>query len=180
MSVTLGGLPLDGFQRCPGHGFSKRDIPIAHFWLERQPPLGVPDSNLKNNVSHIGHPGLGTTSHYFDPRPPKHPARAAAILSTHVDVRPQTQDLVVRTRPDSSSVYWIRHGVVVLKEELPVDENSVSVALFICADDIKSDLTGFGVAKTEKDHTFSEVCHQLNKKLNNSEVDLELIDRAIV
>lgn len=176
LRVFLDGRRIDGFQRVSSHGFSSSNHPVRMFWLKGRPALKIPPATLENSGHFAGHSKLEALTHFFDSRPPDREVRAAALLSAHAYYQ-SGKNGGWRIPQSKSVLYWIRHGVVVQKEEFSLPAGSVSMAVFATCDHIKTDITGFGLEENHKQSDLVEICAGLNQQLNADRLDLVVHDR---
>ena len=174
--VHLDGLRLDGFQRCPSHGFSERTHPLKMFWLEGEPALEVPPGSYENPDLFQGQKELRKLVEQFDSRPAFEGSRAAAVVSAHA-YYVSGEHGGWETPEHTSCLYWVKHGVIVQKEEFVIEKSCISAAVFINADDIRTDLTGLSLDIEVSSERRSEVCRELGTLLKAWQPDLALIDR---
>lgn len=174
--VSVDGLPIEGFQRVPNHGFSSENHPIKMIWLQGEPGLAIPPSTQDNLGHFLGTEKLRGLTHYFDSRPTVKPVRAAALVSAHAYYY-SGKNSEWRTPTRRSVIYWIRHGVVIQKEAFDFPALCVSMAVFASCEHIATDVTGFGLEERAKEQALAEICKGLDSAFTVSDLDLELHDR---
>lgn len=176
MEILVDGRRLDGFHLYPGHGFSKKDLPLKMFWLWGRPELGVPVSNRDNDFTYAGDPKLAVLSIGFEAKPTCHPAYAVAMVSAHAHDTGGRQEHWA-TEPRESLLLWVRHGVVVQRERFAFPADCLSLAIFVNADDIRTDITGFGLDENATKERLQKVMADLTPLLHDWKPDLSLVDR---
>ena len=174
--VSIDGLPIEGFQRVPGHGFSAKNHPVRMLWVDGEPSLKIPPSTLDNLGHFSGNSKLSGLTQFFDSCPLRLPVKGAALISAHAYYQ-GGKNGGWRTPKRKSVIYWIRHGVVVQKEEFQIQPSSVSMAVFAPCDDIATDITGFGLEEEAKSRALAEICQGIDEVFDVSALDLELHDR---
>ena len=116
----------------------------------------------------------------FEHQPPKGPVEGAVVLAVHVSTGHEHAsaggDTLWTTHKQASLIYWIREGVTLRQEKLPWGSMSASVALILSADNIRSDLTGFGLEEEELKARRRHYLEELNKGLKLLEWDPHLTD----
>lgn len=173
LAVTVDGRNIDGFQRVPNHGFSSENHPVKMFWVKGEPPLPIPPSTRDNRGRFMGQSKLEGLTEFFESRPPAEPIRAAALLSAHAYYQ-SGKNGGWRTPERKSVIYWIRHGVVIQKEEFHITPRCVSLAVFASCDHIATDITGFGLEEETKQKTMAAICQDIDRQYDLAEMDIEL------
>ncbi len=72
------------------------------------------------------------------------------MVSLHVGPKNQGRSLVWEMRSEHSHVNWVCDGVVVHQEKLPVPPQSASLALFLNANGLETDLTTMRLRQTSE------------------------------
>ena len=177
LEVSLDGRRIDGFYRCPGHGFSRSEHPLCLIWLEGEPALGIPPCHQFSEDLYCGDAKLRKLSDQFVGFAPDRPVRGAALLSGHARYVSSGKNGSWCTFDRESVLYWIRHGVVIQKELFTFKKTTVSLALFVNADDIRTDFSGFGLDETAAQQRRTSVYRQLESQWLQKPIDLTLVDR---
>jgi len=149
--LRVDGRRLDNLLACPGHGLSASSYPVKLGFARGQlPALSVPPGTLEGPA-----PTAGAHQHMqrvFDARleVPRSVA-AACLVSAHASREKSGREYEWRSRRTSSVLYWVLDGVVI-SQETPgrfESDTAVSCAVFVSADGLGLDLTGFEIRRDE-------------------------------
>jgi hypothetical protein len=176
IEIRVDGLRLDGFHKCPENSFSERDLPLKMFWLPGEPELPVPPSNRDNLYSYIGHQKLQVLGQEFSAAPTCSPVSSAALVCAHV-YHDSEDYRGWRTTERHSFLFWVKSGVVIQKEKFSFPKGCLSVALFVSAEGLRTDFTGFGLDESESLERKRQVCGDLMALLEAWQPVLSLVDR---
>ena len=180
--VVFDGLRVDGLHRNPTNGFSSQARPFQILWFQgkEEEVLSLPPSHMERWAEPYPFSPARSMSGNFEHRPPKGPVEGAVILAAHVSTGHEHSggggDTLWTTHRQSSQVYWIREGVTLRGETLPLGTMAVSAVLILSADSLRSDLTGFGLEETGLDERRRHYLRQLNDGLKLLKWDPELAD----
>lgn len=142
--ITLDGRRLDGILRTGALTWSARKKPIRAAGLEipgdDDPPFSI-CPGFANRVFTLNEPSQGAASEDEEQRL----SEAYFVLS--LTTGRSRQHALERTR--RCFVCWVRDGVVVEEELLGCATHSLGLRVYVCANDIGSDLTGFQLSKNQ-------------------------------
>lgn len=158
LPIYFDGLQVSSLGNCPSHEVSKESVPISVLWSRSRLPLWLPpgmslDALRKSRreefrgLQEFREGVLGGL---------ELPSRLStlAIVSAHVTAPSEDGESDWSIQKGRSVAYWIDDGVVVHTENLPLEEQAVSMALMLSAEGLKKDLTTFapldGPAKLER------------------------------
>ena len=178
--LSLDGRRIDALQACPSHGLTAGSYPACLLLARGTPPyLPAPQASFGKFVSkETTHGGLNKLLQSVD-KPPD--SCAAMLISLHVRQVTENKSTVWKHEPQTHIFYWVRHGVVVDRQPITeLEESSVSCAVFASADDLRSDLTGFRVARdSDTLARQKQIYAALADKVEAAELSLKsLVDRS--
>lgn len=180
--LIVDGRRLDGFQFCPTHGWNRLNFPLALQFLEADlPPLPVPPGTLgkltTEDMRKVKGMGLSdATTALFEFLPHIEETGVAMLLTAHVKAAGVKN---FEARPERSLCYWIQDGAVVDSTRLRLVDSRCSVALFLNADELKTDLSSLKLAESEQTkERFTFACRSasaalVSLSLENLEVMVE-------
>lgn len=180
--VVFDGSRVDGLHLNPSNGFSSHARPFQILWFQGEDgkTLALPPSQEERWAEPYPHSPARFISSNFEHQPPKGPVEGAVVLAVHLSTGHEHAnaggDTLWTTHKQASLIYWVREGVVLRQEKLPWGTMSVSVALILSADSLRSDLTGFGLEEDALGERRLHYLSQLNCALKNLEWDPELAD----
>lgn len=140
---------LDALQACPGYGMSKASYPVyLGFLAAEMPDLTIPPATL--GEYRPAQPGDSTVSKVFhnQARLPAH-VGVACLITAHLRQVERNRSLVWETYQNHSTLFWVRDGVVVDRDHLGLGTGSISCALFASAEGLRTDISGFQLARDE-------------------------------
>lgn len=179
LEVRLNGRRMDGFQFCPGHGFSDYDHPIGIHYLKLPGfhDLKVPPGSRENlRAPTHAHPRLRPLSQDFQSRPPATRVQAAALFSAHCHYQ-SGRNGGWRVEARACILCWVRYGVVVQREVFSLPPGSVSLAIFLDADQLATDATGFHIREEDAAPLRDAVCRELTPLLRVQSLRNPLVNR---
>ena len=179
--VVFDGLRIDGLHRNPTNGFSSKARPFQILWFQGEEELlALPPAQEERWAEPYPQSPARFLSGNFESLAPRGPVEGAVILAAHVSTGHEHAggggDTMWATPRQSSKVYWIREGVTLRREKLPLGSLAVSAALILSADGLRSDLTGFGLEEAGLEERRRHYLRQLNDGLRILEWDPELAD----
>lgn len=179
--LTLDGRRLDGLQYCPSHGWTDLNFPLAVAQAQTDnPPLPIPSGTWRERYSQEWKQaqGLGLSSAtlaVFRRLPRFKEAPLIALIAAHVQVAGINN---FKPRAGGSLSYWVSDGVIVDERALEAPAAACSVAVFLSASGLRTDLSGLALAQSqEADQRLSAACRALSSQLEV--LDLQnLVDTA--
>jgi len=141
---------LDGIHLCPTHGWTGDSFPFYMTFLELDSRVRVPPGTF-DNLQASGKkdaisPGLHVMSvSALESLTQTTEAGAILLVAAHASQATSRRYSKWETRRSPSVCYWIRDGAVVDSNILDVPNKACSVALFLDADDLQSDISGLAV-----------------------------------
>ena len=160
--LILDGRRLDTLLHCPTHGVTRESAPLAlGFPPSLMPELALPPGTFENlekgSSWSLGaladRSGLRSYAHELGAGlKPSRSAGLAYILSSHwwvnhlhsTSFRPESR------RKEHPTIYWVQDGVVVQKERIWNGSSHCSLAIFVNAEGLRTDLTTIRLARTEE------------------------------
>lgn len=143
--IRVDGLQIDGPLRSSLYNSTDRYRPLlvggVKVESDGEPPLPLPQSFGEKHLSLLTHPQRALRS-YGDS---KNDYAAAFLVGWHI---PRILGEYEYPHRRFSSVHWVRHGVIVESKKLPVQTFGLGCQIFLNADGLKSDLTGFQLVET--------------------------------
>lgn len=150
---------LDGIHLCPTHGWTGDSFPFYLSFLQMNARVRVPPGTF-DNLQAAGKkdaisPGLHVMSvAALESLKQTNGAGAIMLVAAHASRATSRRYSKWETRSSPSVCYWIRDGAVVDSNIMDVPNKACSVALFLDADDLQSDISGLAVvadaAKAER------------------------------
>ncbi|MCA9792723.1 MAG: hypothetical protein KC910_13040 [Candidatus Eremiobacteraeota bacterium] len=128
---------LDGLAHCPSHGYTSTSHPLA-LTLSRAdlPPLRLSRGSLEQT------PPSGALPLELPAWPASGETGVAWLMTAHFGRNDHGMFQTVRQR---CLLYWVQDGVVTTRDDLPQPVDCVSVALFVSAQGLATDISGFGL-----------------------------------
>jgi hypothetical protein len=155
--LLLDGRRLDGFQLCPTHGWRGGSFPFFLSFLdEAEGTVRIPPGTFENlraaEKKDAVSPGLHVMSvEALKNLQKKSDCPGVMMLAAHASKALSRRYSKWETRKAPSVCYWVRDGVVVDSDIIDVPNSACSVALFLDADDLRTDISGLAlVADTAK------------------------------
>lgn len=169
--LIVDGRRLDGLQFCPTHGWNRLNFPLAvNFSEAKLPKLRVPPGTLKKLTTEEMREakGLGlsdATTALFESLPHIEETELALLLTAHVQTKGVKN---FEPRSEKSVCYWVQDGAVVDSTQIPLVRSCCSVALFINADSLQTDLTSLKLAnRSETQARFTQACQAASLALRS-------------
>lgn len=163
--LCVDGRRADSLYRCPTHGQTHQDFPLAvGFATAELPPLPVPPGTYEeypkrphpnaiavtNNSDSTGDGISSISKHTFENLERVGKAPAPFILTAHLEWSRSGDAYRWEERPTLPRVYWVQDGVVVDQQPITNRYVSCSCAVFLNADGLNTDLTSFHLADSEE------------------------------
>ena len=142
--VMVDNRPISGWGNSETHGYGahRNPLKIAGFDIGGPPILPPPESSEKTMEQHDK---LRPLSHGFKHQMLHEPQSVVVLLTAHGGLYQGGKSSTWRSDPAASELFWVKDGVVTQREKLNLSERCVSLAIHVCADDIPTDITGFGL-----------------------------------
>ncbi len=187
--LWLDGRRLDGIPHCPGHGLERNQWPLSLRLLKVDGPrFRLPPADSLALAMKGRRPGLwagmgldGVTDELGSLVTSPETA-ALMLLTAHLDPSATSHN---QTRPPDyltpspSYIFWVRHGAVVEVEPISKAAAGVSVALFLNAEGIETDLSSFAPRRgAEKSRRFNAGKAGVKKALKSFLVPTEQIKQS--
>lgn len=138
--LLVDGRRLDALQRCPRHGWERLHHPLFLGFAETE----IPDLSLPPFTFDFREGALrkGIPDGLLQELPRRDAASLACQVSFH---RKQSLAEGCWPAPTASQVHWVSDGVVVLSEKLPLNATACAMGLYLSAEGLVTDATGFGL-----------------------------------
>lgn len=171
--LWLDGRRLDGFHLCPTHGWTGNSFPFYLSFLD-----GI-DGGLRIGSGTYGNlkaadkedalsPGLHVMSvRALGALRKRTSCGGVMMLSAHASKAVSRRYSKWETRIMPSICYWIRDGVVVEGNDIEVLDCACSVALFLGADDLQTDISGLALVDANKASRLVEGARRTKNELEN-------------
>ena len=142
--IVLDGRRVDGLFRTPAlrWGFSKKPLAVAglDFSSERMPSLKLAADAFNREFTMLSPRPLGTRIPWAEEASPAYLLLAAEIGSKFRNLSPDA----------NSIIHWVRDGVVVQSDKLEPRTKHLHLAIFLSAEGLETDLTGFKLRLSEE------------------------------
>jgi hypothetical protein len=174
--LTVDRRRLDALQACPSHGHSSTTYPVKlGFTRANIPPLPIPPGTLQGYTPR--EPGDRTMAKIFQSEVTvPSTVSLACLISAHVARVKEGKSSVWRCQKRDSCIYWVLDGVVIARESLKLPDLSVSCAIFAPAEGLRTDLTGFNLARDElRSLRRKEVCAAVYPLLLHGSLSLDAL-----
>lgn len=141
--LFLGERRINAIQASPTHGYPAD--PLVPFWVASAPesePNLLPPRRMDEFTGSGPHSDvfqLPVNLNHFQQGP------AGAICLFAVGAYVMHRDTIPQAHPSPSYLHWLRDGVIVDSQKLPLPDLTVSVSIFASAEGLRSDLSGFGL-----------------------------------
>ena len=149
LELVLDSRRMDGLQNCPDHGADPNSFPLNlnSVWGSVLPAFRVSSSTLDWNP--VASSPLGYLIQ--DYRPPK--ARSLVdlvyLVSAHLRLVTGRVETWTTCEERPCSLFWLRDGVVVEREQFNHGLKGLSLAIFASTDGLQLDLSGFRIIHDE-------------------------------
>lgn len=145
--LSLNEQRLDALQGCPLHGFSPTSYPMRVGLSEAElPELPVPKLTAEGYKP--VNPGESKLNDVFHPKVDT-PNRVNVGVLVAITLEPTTMGEASMPIPlrRPCAINWVRDGIVIKREQLDMPLLAVSAGLFVSAEGLETDLTGFEPVK---------------------------------
>ncbi len=153
IALTVDGRRLDSLGRCPGYGYHRYGRPFGIGWGSPSSPcFRLPPGTFEVTAQAEGMVGLNElSSHFAQRQAPPEEVSLAWLHTLHFgpprgDDESFGADWVLHQFP--AKIFWLSQGVVVETETLHEIELSASVAIFLSAEGLESDLSGWSLVES--------------------------------
>lgn len=159
--LTLDKRRVDGLQRCPEQGSSNRSFPLTLTFLDGgleklEWPPGTFESPRSGKILSDGGGLVGYCKTLFSRHMTPPSSELAVLLTAHA--RPRSENhpwtphkvTVWKIEPAPSRCHWILDGVRIRRDRLSNSPAGISAALFLSADGLPTDLSGFSIRDSEE------------------------------
>ncbi len=182
--LTVDSRRLDSLQFCPSHGMNRTSHPLALRLLEAElKPLKLSPGTFReslNREQHYKEPRYRALSCQLpsDPVGEGRETPLAYLVSYHAEKKLQEDRSTRWVDLNQTSVcYWVQDGVCVDQEKFPVPSAPISVAAFISASGIDTDLTSLRLQQTQERSDRLEEARQ-RIKADIQDVKLDSVRKA--
>lgn len=179
LEISVDGLRIDGYPQCPTHGYRAHRYPMRALGFHlgglplRQPPGNASVEKLRECKEQI----LGLTQDFtFHDVSPE--SDAIALLTACCGRYSSGDSSSWEVEKVASFLCWVRHGVIIQKEEINVGKHCLALCLHVNADDISTDYSGFALSEDQADPRRQELLRTVSATLQQTEPDFELTDRV--
>lgn len=179
--LKVDGRRLDALQGCPMHGFSPSSYPIRVALAKADLPDFQPPRLTYGGYAPVN-AGQSQLNTIFQTKLTI-PSRISVGLLLCASIEKVALGDASRPvpQPRSSVLNWVRDGVIVGREALPVNQLSCAAGLFLSADGLESDLTGFGLIRTpEVTRRQLEACRAVLPLISETSVSLDVYVRSVL
>jgi hypothetical protein len=169
---------LDALQAHPTFGHSRRSFPFFVAATQDPPPLlPLPPGTWRGFVpveTAEPQPAMLTTALSGQTA-----AGSAMLLSFHAQQVTRNKKTFWEALQAPSMFHWVLDGVVVATEPLLADEHCVSAAVFVSAEGLTLDISGFGIRSSDESRArVAEACRCLDPSLQAATLSLaELVKK---
>lgn len=169
LKLVVNGKRMDGFQFCPDCGFTKFFFPLRAFALDLPefPPLRFPPG-FRVNL----HPEISSKyNHFWEFFDVSEACKVAAPAALALLSAAPVGEI-------DGCLYWVRAGVVVQKEVFSqVGRGRTSLNLFVNADHLPTDLSGFSLLEQPAGQHRLQICQAVTREMRIHQLDSRLEDR---
>jgi hypothetical protein len=179
--LKVDGRRLDALQGCPVHGFSPSSYPVRVALSSAQLPDFAPPRLTYGGYEPIN-AGLSRLNSIYQPKIAL-PERISVALLLCASIERVSLGDTSRPNPlpRASTLNWVRDGVLVARESLETNRWSCAAGVFLSADGLESDLTGFGLIRTgEVARRKLVACRAVLPLLLETEVSLDDYVRSVL
>lgn len=151
--LTVDGLRMDALQLCPTYGLSTSSHPLLLGWVESgTPTYQLPPGSFSNKAERVFlsmHPKARTvTEAVVDPGEAPPAVFASWLVTAHFGLYQKGKSQIWKCVPKPSMLFWLQDGVVIASEQI-LHETEVSVAVFVSAQGLATDLGGFALGESK-------------------------------
>ncbi|MBT9583947.1 hypothetical protein IV102_11440 [bacterium] len=174
--LTVDRRRIDALQACPSHGQSASSYPIRLGFAKADlPNLTIPPGSLSGYIPKEA--GDSRMARVFQSQVTIPSLISVGLLLTaHVARVKEGRTTVWRCQKRDSCIYWVLDGVVVAREALLLPDFSVSCAVFASAQGLRTDLTGFNLARDEvRSARRRKICAAAGQLIRDSSLSLEAL-----
>ncbi len=156
--LTVDARRVDSLQFCPTHGLSDESYPLSlRFEKADLPALSLPPGTFEKlpsqstttfslawsgeGLREVGEKTLRSIK-------PQQEASVAFLLTAHLKLKNSGKSVSWEDTEDHSVLYWVQDGVVVDQENLFDGKTHCSVACFLNATELPTDLTGLHLTES--------------------------------
>ncbi|MCA9781383.1 MAG: hypothetical protein KC800_31915, partial [Candidatus Eremiobacteraeota bacterium] len=142
--VVVDSRPISGWGNSETHGYGthRNPLKVAGFEIDAPRILPPPHSSERTREQHDK---LRALSHGFTNQMLDEPKSVVVLLTAHGGLYSGGKSSSWRSDTAVSELLWVKDGVITQRERLSLTERCVSLAIHVCADDIPTDITGFGL-----------------------------------
>jgi hypothetical protein len=179
--LKVDGRRLDALQGCPVHGFSPSSYPIRVGLAQADLPDFRPPRLTYGGYAPVN-AGESRLNTIFQPKVAI-PERISVGLLLCASIEKVALGDASRPvpLPRSSTLNWVRDGVVVGREVLAVSHLSCSAGVFLSADGLETDLTGFGLIRCEElQRRQLAACRAVLPLIRETSVSLDVYVRSVL
>jgi hypothetical protein len=177
IATYLDSLRLECYGNSPTHGFKRHSYPVRVFGFETgRPALPTSSSCIVSSEQNPKLVPLCQAINLIEFY--QKPWSIIVLLSAHGGLYGSGDSTNWRTEPTHSVVCWVRHGVVVQKEQVDLPKLSVSVSIHLSADGLPTDYSGFSINEDAAAPIRKEALRLVAGYLRDEEVDFEVADRT--
>ena len=179
--LKVDGRRLDALQGCPMHGFSPSSYPIRVGLAQAELPDFQPPRLTYGGYAPVN-AGESQLNTIFQPKVVV-PERISLGLLLCASIEKVALGDASRPvpLPRSSTLNWVRDGVIVGREALSVSQLSCAAGLFLNADGLEADLTGFGLIRSEElQRRQLAACRAVLPLIRETSVSLDVYVRSVL
>lgn len=178
--LILDGRRVDALEFDPTHGYSPTSQLMMMGFLDQQsvPPLRVPRATVERQFTNLTpvHENLKLLKDEAqDDSLIEDEASAVYLIAAHVN---RDSAGSWEEAAEKSVCKWVAHGVVIQSTELGVTEEFCSGCIFLNADDLPTDLSGFSLSRSkEARRRLNNGIKLLLEAFNNLEFDFDRVSK---
>ncbi len=152
--LTVDGRRLDSLQLCPEYGWGRTTFPVSIGFCDAEiPEFGVPPGTYQDlrdyttkmrdggGVNKIAEAALNALE-------TRERTNIAFMLTAHLKLVSRGRSSYWEPALGESSAFWVQDGAVVDSENLRLGPSSCTIALFVSAQNLPTDLTGMKLARS--------------------------------
>lgn len=170
--LTVDGRRVDSLQLCPEFGWGKTTFPVSLGFADGElPEFGVPPGtykDLRDATTKMRDGGGVTKINEFALKALESRERTnlALMLTAHLKLVSQGRSSSWQSSMGESGLIWVQDGAVVDREHLRLGPSSCSVAIFVSAQDLPTDLTGMKLAGSDaRKKRVSQACRLAHRTM---------------
>lgn len=175
--VVVDGQRVDGFHHSPTHGSHSKSNPLHYFSFQEPGPLISPPTDCYPSVL-LQEKKLQGLSNSFLHCDFSQPYSLSCLLTAHGGLYQGGKSSSWRSEPQRSTLSWVRHGVIIQREQIAVPKLCVSVSAHLGADDLPTDLTGFALQEDQAAPRRQEALRLIAGQLQEIAVNFEVLDQS--